>query len=95
MLPVVHSSAEELAEHLLNELITRFYNMFSVDYLVEERGITSIELAVSEAPQQTATCTRHIQQNKQHVNDTLVVNGTTELNGKRKRTPTPCLKPET
>ena len=59
-LPIAHTSAEELAEYLLNELIKTFAEMFSVDYLITERGVDCIELSVSEAPTQTATCTRYL-----------------------------------
>jgi 6-pyruvoyltetrahydropterin/6-carboxytetrahydropterin synthase len=50
LLPIVHSSAEELAAHLLGRLRTR---------LAAEaggRGLTALEVGVAEAPGQIAYC---------------------------------------
>eukprot|EP00924_Labyrinthula_sp_SR-Ha-C_P008827 snap_masked-scaffold_2-processed-gene-4.4-mRNA-1 protein AED:0.05 eAED:0.06 QI:0/-1/0/1/-1/1/1/0/183 len=58
ILPLVHSSAEELAEYLLSELYIDFKKEFGDDYL-DQRGISEIEVSVSEAPNQTATCSRN------------------------------------
>mmetsp|Transcript_12672 Transcript_12672/g.14538 ORF Transcript_12672/g.14538 Transcript_12672/m.14538 type:complete len:244 (+) Transcript_12672:477-1208(+) len=52
LLPIEHSSAEELAEYILQKTV----ESFSVEYLINERGVTAMELFVSEAPSQSASC---------------------------------------
>merc|ERR1712147_278464 len=49
MLPIVHSTAEELAAMIWHKTI----EAFGVDIL-KQRGITAIEIAVAEAPMQEA-----------------------------------------
>lgn len=53
-LPITHTSAEELAEYFLNSVLEKF----SMDFLINERKIKTIEVSVSEAPGQTAFCKR-------------------------------------
>ncbi|CAN0392164.1 unnamed protein product, partial [Laminaria digitata] len=47
LLPLVHSTAEELAHHLH----VRMLREFSVQYL-QARGVTDLEVAVAEIPRQ-------------------------------------------
>mmetsp|Transcript_14 Transcript_14/g.21 ORF Transcript_14/g.21 Transcript_14/m.21 type:complete len:196 (+) Transcript_14:161-748(+) len=52
LLPIIHSSAEELAQYILLKTI----DQFSEDYLINNRGVTAMEVSVAEAPNQLATC---------------------------------------
>ena len=51
LLPIVHTSAEELAEYLL----WRSVKHFTKDYLLRDRKVTAIEISVAEAENQYAT----------------------------------------
>ena len=51
LLPIVHTSAEELAEYLL----WRCVKLFTKDYLFTERKVTAMEISVAEAEGQYAT----------------------------------------
>ncbi|ETI46635.1 hypothetical protein F443_08987 [Phytophthora nicotianae P1569] len=53
LLPIVHSSAEELAIHISNELVAAF----TLDALLE-RGVRKLEVSISEADQQFASYER-------------------------------------
>lgn len=55
MLPIVHSTAEELAALLWHRIV----DAFGIDRL-DARGITILEVAVAEAPSQEARYTRAI-----------------------------------
>ncbi|KAH8055546.1 6-pyruvoyl tetrahydrobiopterin synthase [Aureococcus anophagefferens] len=55
MLPIVHSTAEELAAMIWHKTI----EAFGVDIL-KKRGITAIEIAVAEAPMQEARYRRKL-----------------------------------
>lgn len=87
LLPIVHTSAEDLAEYLLNELISQFAEDFSGDYLMEARGVSCIELSVSEAPNQTATCTRIF---RKLANQVATEESASEPQSKKQRLPEPC-----
>ncbi|KAG2784910.1 hypothetical protein PC129_g10998 [Phytophthora cactorum] len=50
LLPIVHSSAEELAIHISNQ----FVDAFTLDALLE-RGVQKLEVSISEAEQQFAS----------------------------------------
>ncbi len=49
LLPIVHSSAEELARYLLAELRAELPDL-------EQRGVRAVEVGVAEAPGQVAWC---------------------------------------
>ena len=53
LLPIVHSSAEELASYVLGELRTELPDL-------ERRGVRAIEVGVAEAPGQIAYCRSEI-----------------------------------
>ncbi|KAE8906556.1 hypothetical protein PF005_g15652 [Phytophthora fragariae] len=55
LLPIVHSSAEELAIYISNQLI----DAFTLDALLE-RGVRKLEVSISEATQQFASYERTI-----------------------------------
>ena len=48
--PIVHSSVEELAEYFCHKLVEEV----TLEYLVDERGATKIQIGLSEAPGQEA-----------------------------------------
>ncbi len=53
LLPIGHSSAEELAAYVCGRLIATLG-------ILKERGVTSVEVSVAEAPLQEARCRREI-----------------------------------
>jgi 6-pyruvoyltetrahydropterin/6-carboxytetrahydropterin synthase len=53
LLPIAHTSAEELARHVLGRIRERLPEL-------GRRGVTSIEVGVAEAPGQTAYCREEI-----------------------------------
>ena len=55
MLPIVHSTAEELAQYLWHRITTTF----SVDRLLS-RGIHTLQIIVAEAPSQEGSYTRQL-----------------------------------
>jgi len=70
LLPIIHSSAEELAQYIVSaqslSCFSHLYHVylqllktidqFSEDYLINNRGVTAMEVSVAEAPNQLATC---------------------------------------
>ena len=53
LLPIVHTSAEELARYVLSQIRAEFPDL-------EHRGVRSIEVGVAEAPGQIAYCRERI-----------------------------------
>jgi 6-pyruvoyl-tetrahydropterin synthase len=51
LLPIAHSSAEELADYVCDRLLDALPGM-------PERGVTAVEVSVAEAPAQEARCRR-------------------------------------
>jgi len=80
LLPLIHSSAEELAEYILKKTI----DQFSEEYLVKERGVTAMEIAVAEAPKQLATCRIELASGNLNKSAELILSGN--------KRPKPCLE---
>lgn len=53
LLPIRHSSAEELAAYVCERLLTTLS-------VLDERGVTAVEVSVAEAPLQEARCRREL-----------------------------------
>jgi len=53
LLPIRHSSAEELAAHVCERLLSTLS-------VLDERGVTAVEVSVAEAPLQEARCRREL-----------------------------------
>jgi 6-pyruvoyl tetrahydropterin synthase len=57
LLPVVHSTAEELAHYLFNKLVETF-----TPELLQQRGVLTMEVSVAEMPKQEAVYRQKIPQ---------------------------------
>jgi len=81
LLPIVHSTAEELAEHLWWDILVN--NKLAV--LLLERGVQWLEVSVSERPGQGAQYRNEVELTRQHAAD-----GSLRLPPTRRLAPRPC-----